>query len=55
MKLQGVLRDDVKIDIKKYFTRPDYRAERIAQEMEEHRKLLAREAKTSVGAVKRLI
>ena len=55
MKLQGVMKPDCKVDIQKHFSRPDYRAEKAAEAMDEHKKLLEREARTTVGAVKRLI
>lgn len=33
----------------------DYKAEKIQKELDEHRELLERESRTTVGAVKRLI
>ena len=55
MKMQGVMKPDCSIDLKKHFAKPDYRAEKAAEEREIERKLLEKEAKTTVGAVKRLI
>ena len=55
MKMQGVLKPDCRIDLQKHFSKPDYWAEKLAEEREQQRKLLEKEAKTTVGAVKRLI
>ena len=33
MKMQGVMRPDCKIDLQKHFSKPDYRAEKKAEEM----------------------
>ena len=55
MKMQGAMRPDVTIDVKEHFSKPDFRAEKIAEEAEEERKFIEKESKTTVGAVKRLI
>ncbi len=55
MKMQGVLKDDISMDVGKHFTVVDYKAEKIQKELDEHRQLLERESRTTVGAVKRLI
>ena len=55
MKMQGVLKPDCRIDLQKHFSKPDYWAEKAAEEREVQRKLLEKESKTTVGAVKRLI
>ena len=55
MKMQGVLHPECRIDLQKHFSKPDYRAEKVAEEREHQRKLFEKESKTTVGAVKRLI
>ena len=55
MKMQGVLRGDCKIDLQKHFAKHDSRAEEKAIEEEKQRQQDAKESKTTVGAVKRLI
>ena len=55
MKMQGVVSKDCRIDIKQHFQKPDYVAEKVAVEIEKQKKADEREAKTTVGAVKRLI
>ena len=55
MKMQGVVGPGVSIDIAKHFERFDARAEQRAKEQAEYEEFLKREAKTTVGAVKRLI
>ena len=55
MKMQGVMSKDCRIDIRQHFQKPDYVAEKQAEEFEKQKKADEREAKTTVGAVKRLI
>lgn len=55
MKMQGVLKPDCRIDLQKHFSKPDYRAEKAAEEREIEQKRFEKESKTTVGAVKRLI
>ena len=55
MKMQGVMSKDCRIDVNKHFKKPDYVAEKMAEETEKQRMADEREAKTTVGAVKRLI
>ena len=55
MKMQGVLREDCKIDLQKHFAKHDDRAEQKAIEQEKQRQQDEKESKTTVGAVKRLI
>ena len=55
MKMQGALRPDVTVDVKEHFSRPNFKEEKIAEEKEEERLFQMKEAKTTVGAVKRLI
>ena len=55
MKMQGVVSKDCRIDITKHFKKPDYVAEKQAEEFEKQKIADEREAKTTVGAVKRLI
>ena len=55
MKMQGVVSKDCRIDITKHFKKPDYVAEKQAEEFEKQKQADEREAKTTVGAVKRLI
>ena len=55
MKMQGVMPKDCKIDLTKHFSKPDYRAEEIAKAEEQHQRMLEKESRTTLGAVKRLI
>lgn len=55
MKLQGVLSSNCKVDIQKHFCKPDFATQKMLEEREEERKRVEKEAKTTVGAVKRLI
>ena len=55
MKFQGVVKPGIQIDIKKHFSKPDFKAQKIQEELEEYRKMIAKEEKTTTGAVKRLI
>ena len=55
MKMQGVVSKDCRIDLTKHFKKPDYVAEKQAEEFEKQKIADEREAKTTVGAVKRLI
>ena len=55
MKMQGVLKPDCRIDLQKHFSKPDYRAEKAAEERAIEQKRFDKESKTTVGAVKRLI
>ena len=55
MKMQGVLKEDCKIDLQKHFAKHDYKSEIKAAEQEKERKRDEKESRTTVGAVKRLI
>lgn len=55
MKMQGVMKATCTIDLQKHFAKPDYRLEQKQKELEEYRQMLAKEANTTTGAVKRLI
>jgi hypothetical protein len=49
------MRPGCTIDLQKHFAKPDFKAEKLAMEKEEHRKLIQKEKNTTVGAVMRLI
>ena len=49
------MKSDVTMDISKHFKKFDVAAEKAKEEMEEYHKMLEKESKTTVGAVKRLI
>ena len=55
MKMQGVMSKDCKLDLTKHFSKPDYQAERMAEEKKQHQRMLEKESRTTLGAVKRLI